>query len=163
GMLRLAFGLGTRAVDRIDDDYTRIVALNQPLLRPDKRADDSVKYVQRKIDLIDRGGNGLNTKPLKEGLARWPRTARAHSGTRDEEAAARARELGIDEAGALRLDFKGLLERSDFCSRMQSLLATLEKAYAHPVDIEFTVNMDREGSYRINLVQCRPFKVKIVG
>ncbi len=163
GMLRLAFGLGTRAVDRIDDDYTRIVALNQPLLRPDKRADDSVKYVQRKIDLIDIGGNCFTTKPLKEALARLPPTVLAQFATRDEEAAARARELGIDEAGALRLDFKGLLERSDFCSRMQSLLVTLEKAYAHPVDIEFTVNMDREGAYRINLVQCRPFKVKIVG
>ncbi len=30
GVLRLAFGLGTRAVDRVDDDYTRLVALNAP-------------------------------------------------------------------------------------------------------------------------------------
>lgn len=35
GVMRLVFGLGTRAVDRSDDDYTRIVALNAP----DKRAD----------------------------------------------------------------------------------------------------------------------------
>ncbi|HPC62900.1 MAG TPA: PEP/pyruvate-binding domain-containing protein, partial [Verrucomicrobiota bacterium] len=30
GMLRLVFGLGTRAVDRNEDDYTRLVALNAP-------------------------------------------------------------------------------------------------------------------------------------
>jgi hypothetical protein len=34
GFLRLVFGLGTRAVDRADDDYTRIVALNAPLRLP---------------------------------------------------------------------------------------------------------------------------------
>ena len=38
GMLRLVFGLGTRAVDRVDDDYTRIVALNAPLRRPEGSA-----------------------------------------------------------------------------------------------------------------------------
>jgi len=35
GVLRLVFGLGTRAVDRSDDDYTRLVALNAPQRRPD--------------------------------------------------------------------------------------------------------------------------------
>lgn len=34
GVLRLVCGLGTRAVERHDDDYTRIVALNEPGLRP---------------------------------------------------------------------------------------------------------------------------------
>ncbi len=33
GMLRLVCGLGTRAVDRHDDDYTRLVSLNAPKLR----------------------------------------------------------------------------------------------------------------------------------
>ena len=33
----LVFGLGTRAVDRADDDYTRIVALNAPERRPESR------------------------------------------------------------------------------------------------------------------------------
>ena len=35
GVLRLVFGLGTRAVNRSDDDYTRLVALNAPQRRPD--------------------------------------------------------------------------------------------------------------------------------
>ena len=30
GMLRLVFGLGTRAVDRCDDDYTRVISLSAP-------------------------------------------------------------------------------------------------------------------------------------
>ncbi|MHC4511163.1 MAG: PEP/pyruvate-binding domain-containing protein [Planctomycetota bacterium] len=35
GILRVVFGLGTRAVNRSDDDYTRVVALNAPSIRPE--------------------------------------------------------------------------------------------------------------------------------
>ncbi|MBK9956718.1 MAG: hypothetical protein IPP18_16990 [Rhodocyclaceae bacterium] len=34
GVIRLVAGLSTRAVDRADDDYTRLVALDGPELRP---------------------------------------------------------------------------------------------------------------------------------
>lgn len=34
GMLRLVFGLGTRAVDRVSGDYARIVALDNPAKLP---------------------------------------------------------------------------------------------------------------------------------
>jgi hypothetical protein len=43
---------------------------------------------------------------------------------------------------------------------MRALLATLHKAYDHAVDIEFTANFIHDTDYRINLVQCRPFKVR---
>jgi len=33
GMLRLVFGLGTRAVNRIENDYPRIVALDNPSIK----------------------------------------------------------------------------------------------------------------------------------
>ena len=39
GFLRIVAGLGTRAVDRTEDDYTRLVALNNPKLRPEKSVD----------------------------------------------------------------------------------------------------------------------------
>ena len=48
GMIRLVFGLGTRAVDRIDDDYTRIVALNAPSRRPEASSEDVRKFSQKK-------------------------------------------------------------------------------------------------------------------
>lgn len=39
---------------------------------------------------------------------------------------------------------------------MQKILKTLEKAYQNPVDIEYTVNLDENGDFVLNLVQCRP-------
>jgi pyruvate,water dikinase len=40
------------------------------------------------------------------------------------------------------------------------MLHILHEAYDYPVDIEFTVNFDADGQYRINLVQCRPLQVQ---
>ncbi len=42
---------------------------------------------------------------------------------------------------------------------MRELLQTLEAAYEYPVDIEYTVNVGQEGSFVINLLQCRPLQV----
>jgi hypothetical protein len=44
GMLRLVLGLGTRAVNRVADDYPRIVALDAPLRRPTAGMDDIRKF-----------------------------------------------------------------------------------------------------------------------
>jgi len=59
GMLRLVFGLGTRAVERADDDYTRVVALNAPERRPESNFDEVRRYSQRRVDVLDLGANQL--------------------------------------------------------------------------------------------------------
>jgi hypothetical protein len=58
------------------------------------------------------------------------------------------------------LTFNRLLSETSFAADMRALLKTLEQAYDYPVDVEFTANFLPDGSYRINLVQCRPFQVK---
>jgi hypothetical protein len=44
---------------------------------------------------------------------------------------------------------------------MRDSLGILQQAYGVPVDVEFTVNLREDGQLYINLVQCRPFQVKI--
>jgi hypothetical protein len=103
---------------------------------------------------------------VKKVLEKMPPDIQDLFSSADPDAAARARELGLDPAAAKNPDFTGLFEETDFCSRMRDMLETLEAAYEHPVDVEFTLNVDNQGgtpSCRINLVQCRPFKVKILG
>ena len=39
---------------------------------------------------------------------------------------------------------------------MQRILKTLERVYGTAVDIEYAINMDKEGEFVINLLQCRP-------
>ena len=40
------------------------------------------------------------------------------------------------------------------------MLRTLESAYCHPVDVEFTVHLDEAGTASFNLVQCRPLPTR---
>ena len=61
GMLRLVFGLGTRAVDRVEDDYPQTIALDQPLLRPYADKKGASRFSQRKADLLDTSQNCLRT------------------------------------------------------------------------------------------------------
>ena len=53
GVLRLVFGLGTRAVNRFDDDYTRMVALNEPDKHPGADFDEVARYSQKKVDILN--------------------------------------------------------------------------------------------------------------
>ena len=63
GMLRLVFGLGTRAVDRVEGDYPRIVALDQPLLSTHDSKEAEKTYSQHYVDLLDLADNQLTTCP----------------------------------------------------------------------------------------------------
>ena len=49
-----------------------------------------------------------------------------------------------------------LLEQEAFTSLMQKILLVLQKVYGNPVDIEYAVNMDSQGDFVVNLLQCRP-------
>jgi hypothetical protein len=60
------------------------------------------------------------------------------------------------------LSFERLLSETEFAPSMRELCHTLQRAYNYPVDIEFTANFT-DGNFRINLLQCRPFQVKIGG
>ena len=163
GMLRLAFGLGTRAVDRIEDDYTRIVALNAPEMHPEKTEEDSRRYIQRDVDVVDLRENRFATHPVRKMLPLLPEKLLPLFAAKDEEMLRRAEDAGIAASFPWRLTFDHLLTDMDFASAMREMLATLQAAYRNPVDTEFTVNFQEDGTYRVNLVQCRPFKVRIMG
>jgi hypothetical protein len=46
---------------------------------------------------------------------------------------------------------------------MREMLHILQDAYGCPVDTEFTLNFMKDGSYRINLLQCRALQAKRYG
>lgn len=151
GMLRLVFGLGTRAVDRNEDDYTRLVALNAPLRQPDTGHDPRA-HAQRRVDVIDLAANRFRTLPFEEVASELSPDLLTHFA---------AEPSGPGDAPCL--DFENLLSGGGFVPAMRDLCRALETAYQHPVDIEFTANFQPDGAFRVNLVQCRPFQVKIKG
>lgn len=157
GMLRLVFGLGTRAVDRHDDDYTRVVALDAPTQRPEGSSDDIAKYSQRIVNVIDLEDNAHVSRRFED-------VARASASlpielfaSPDRDMEARARKHGMRDIFSHVLTFDTLLGETRVPDDMREMMKALSDAYEHPVDIEFTVNFLGPDEYRVNLLQCRPF------
>ncbi len=148
GVIRIVYGMGTRAVDRSDDDYTRIAALNAVSRRPESGIDAVRKFSQKRVDVIDLEANQLAATDFHDLSADSTPAELSLVATRDMD------------TKSWFITFDGLLEDTAFAADMSRILATLEEAYAHPVDIEFTVNFTGERDYRINIVQCRPFEAR---
>jgi hypothetical protein len=147
GVLRLVFGLGTRAVDRSDDDYTRLVALNAPSLRPETTLDEKTEYAQHRVDVLDLAARALRSVPVNEAVGSAPGLPMRLFGTQRE-------------GGSWVLAFDELLWGTPLVERLRELLSTLRDAYRGPVDVEFTGNFLRDGALKLNLVQCRPLQVR---
>jgi len=154
GMLRLVFGLGTRATARVAGDYTRVVSLDQPTVVPFGSLESGQRYCQRQIDVLNIEENSCQTMPISALLAEGvplPELFRSFGITLPRQGG-----RGVEKG----LTFDRLLGEGDFPKVMGRLLATLEKAYAYPVDLEFTANSSTAGGMRINLVQCRPLQTR---
>jgi hypothetical protein len=163
GVLRLVFGLGTRAVDRSDDDYTRIVALNAPSCRPESSQEEVREHAQRRVDAIDLAASRQTFTSFEQIVAGRPNLPLEIFASRDRRL---ERELGKrlgKDVFSWVLTFARLLSETDFVADMRRILAALVKAYQYPVDIEFTVNFFEPERYQINLVQCRPLQVTDIG
>ncbi|HOO72254.1 MAG TPA: PEP/pyruvate-binding domain-containing protein [Spirochaetota bacterium] len=156
GMLRLVLGLGTRAVNRIEGDYPRIVSLDDPLRQPLEGMYDVRRFSQHDVDVLDIENNIIDTISfplLLEGEHTLPLDTVA---VRDYEAEDHWRERGITGKKAYLLTFEKFLGSMTFAEEMKSIMAALQQRYSYPVDIEFTVNFNGQEKYRINLLQCRP-------
>ena len=148
GVVRLVAGLGTRAVDRADDDYTRLIALNEPDLRPETSFGAIARHAQRRMDALDLDANEVITGPFAD-LVREESDFPFALLTRSEQ-----------PGGPAFLTFDGLLQTTSFVADMRGMLGCLQTAYQSPVEIEFSLNVQRDGTHRINLLQCRPMQVR---
>jgi pyruvate,water dikinase len=147
GVVRLVLGLGTRAVDRADDDYTRLVSLNAPLLRPEASFDEQIDHSQRRMDLLDLEARKLTSRPISGVLPECPEIPREYFFEESSQ-------------GMQWPTFGPLLRDTPVPGELSNMLRTLERAYQHPVDIEFTINLLPNGAHLIHLLQCRTFQVQ---
>ena len=161
GFIRLVFGLGTRAVDRVGNDYPRLVALSHPLLHPEATPSLINQYSQHYVDLIDLEANQLNTVPVDEILSmRYPGLRYIAQLYTDDYMLPIRTNLVDGVTSQLVITFDELLRRTPFASRFRELLTRLEENYHSPVDTEFTLQILNPNSAQpqveICLLQCRP-------
>lgn len=161
GFARLVWGLGTRAVERVGDDYARPVALSHPTLQPDDSAEAIRRYSQKYIDLLDLQDNQLKTLPVNQVLTpRYPPFRLLAQIEQDGYFATPRMRVQESDIPKSAITFHQLLNNTQFASILSKILRILEKNYHGAVDIEFTLQVPEpltfEPKVQVSLLQCRP-------
>jgi hypothetical protein len=154
GLMRIVPGLGTRAVDRVGDDYPVLLAPAKPELRVNASVDEAITYSPRHVDVINLRTNLFETVELRRflraGGATLPGIEQVLSLHRDGRLLTPLLgQIGEDGSDAV-VTFEGLISRTDLVSRIRVLLRVLAEEMRAPVDIEFA--SDGADLY---LLQCR--------
>jgi hypothetical protein len=167
GLVRLVCGLGTRAVDRVSNDYPRMIALSHPTLRPESGAQAISKYAQRFIDVLDLENNSFETLPAFQIInGAYPHLRLLASEDKGDYVQPIYSLLDDPDPHSLVLTFDNLLTQSDFVPLMKSLLKTIEQHYNRPVDTEFAIKIVRgfpRPELEFSLLQCRPLSFRELG
>jgi len=155
GLIRLVPGLGTRAVDRLSDDYPILIAPGQPALRATVSLEEQLRYSPHKIDVLNLHTNRFETITIKELLTKFGNQYPAIEKIISIYADKHLRKPMIFNMDFSKIDgvvtFDGLQSDTDFVKKIHTILKTLQNALATPVDIEFASD-----GHDFYLLQCRP-------
>jgi len=155
GLIRLVPGLGTRAVDRLADDYPVLIAPGQPGLRVNATPDETARYAPAKLDVINLESNNFETiefqQFLREGGDALPAIEKMVSIFEGDSLRSPTGSTTLSgQANKLIVTFESLVSRSEFVKKTKAILDTLQEALGYPVDIEFA----HDGT-NFYLLQCR--------
>ncbi|MBR9974676.1 MAG: nucleotidyltransferase domain-containing protein [Bacteroidetes bacterium] len=155
GLIRLVPGLGTRAVDRVGDDYPVLIAPGQPSLRVNITPDEVVRYSPKKLDVINLESGSFETVDVLDLLRE---TGNTYPGINnivslyDGDMLRQSFGLDLDfENGVYAVTFNGLVTGTRFVQEIREMLKLLKERLQTPVDIEFA----SDGRH-LYLLQCRP-------
>jgi hypothetical protein len=160
GLVRLVFGLGTRAVGR---GYARLFSPGYPTSRPEGlNAADIDKYSQATMDVLDLERNELKaihfSEVVRDGFDCYPGAEKLFSLRDGATIYVPASKLWEQEHKRV-LTFDSILSSEwagvNFPKLMHNLMEALEEGFGYPVDIEFAGELI-EGRFRLNLLQARP-------
>jgi hypothetical protein len=154
GIIRLVVGLGTRAVDRVGDDFPMLISPGQPDLRVNVTPDSVVRYSQKTLDVLNletgRFESPLISDILKDCADEFPMLERVVS-IHDQRILRKPIKGMVDATNSdLVVTFAGLIENTDFVKQMRQILLVLQDAFNHPIDVEFA-----HDGHDLYLLQCR--------
>ena len=157
GLIRLVFGMGTRAVDRVGDDYPRMIPVSHPLLRPEVEPRQIQKYSQKTVDVFNLKTGRLEPVSFLDLMREIDHPDLFYAVSVNQEgnlAAPMFKGRTIDRNRSC-LTFHNFLTQTPFMGAMKKILQKLETAYGRPVDVEFAVD-----NGRLYLLQCRTLSMR---
>jgi pyruvate, water dikinase len=155
GLVRLVPGLGTRAVDRVGDDFPTLLVPGKPHLRVNVEQSEIIRYSAKMVDALNLETNRFETLEIQALL----RDAEGEFPLLDKIFSVQSRDM-LRKPVPLLFDperqdvvttFQGLVDDTPFLQQMQGVLTELEEAMNTPVDVEFA--HDGKDFY---ILQCRP-------
>jgi hypothetical protein len=156
GVVRLVLGLGTRAVDRVGNDYPRMIPLSHPDLRTEISADQIQKYSQKAMDVINLKSGQLETfsymQLLKE--IQHPDLFYALSIREGDHLAPPLFKTTDFEIDKTVITFDNFINKSVFIPLIKKVLTKLQEAYGRPVDVEFAWDGNK-----LYILQCRSLSI----
>ncbi len=162
GMLRLVMGLGTAAVDRRTGSYPRLVSLDAPTKVLSTDMSDRQQFSQRIVDAISADTNDVEGFDAMNICKSVPRYLKNMIYSHNYETESRLRERG-DWRDVLFITCDGLTKNEQLMTDMRDILELIQTHYEYPVDTEYTINFAPNGSYVIDLLQCRPLQLTAEG
>jgi pyruvate,water dikinase len=154
GLVRVVPGLGTRAVDRLSDDYPVLIAPAKPGLRVNTTPDEVLRYSPKRIDVINLEERAFETIDLHSFLTQHGSDlplANDLISIHESNSIRKPSALGIDFSSQdIVVTFDGLFTRTPLLKQVQAILAMLQQALGYPVDIEFA-----HDGVNFYLLQCR--------
>lgn len=155
GIVRVVPGLGTRAVDRVGDDYPILASPGLPKLRVNVSVDETVRYSPRYMDVINLASGHFETVDaidlITKNLADYPGVHSILSQiSGDRLKTVSRRTIGNISAKDLAITFEGLFTDTAFLGQLNTIMKELKRNLGYPVDIEFA--FDGNDFY---LLQCR--------
>jgi len=155
GLLRMVMGLGTRAVDRVGDDFPVLISPGQPKLRVNHVPQELLKYSPQMMDVLDMENNMFTTISIPELVREYgsaiPFLNHAVSILRYDYIT-EYNKFSADSANDnIIVTFDGLINKTPVISQLKVIMSLLSEKLGYPVDIEFA----SDGQY-LYILQCRP-------
>ncbi len=155
GLLRMVVGLGTRAVDRVGDDFPVLISPGQPNIRVNQVPQEMHKYSPQKMDVLDIENNRFLTISIAQYIKDYgndiPRLNYIASVLKDDFITELNKFATDFQRDNIIITFDELIEKTPIVAQLHSVMSLLQEKLGYPVDIEFA--SDGENIY---LLQCRP-------
>lgn len=155
GLLRMVAGLGTRAVDRIGDDYPILISPGQPNLPVNRTASELRKYSPQRMDVLDMENKRFLSLPISQVIKEFGNEI-PHinyiASVMKEDILTGVNPLTTDfRSEETVITFDHLVRNTSVVRQIRSILILLKEKLGYPVDIEFAGDGDD-----LYLLQCRP-------
>lgn len=154
GLVRIVMGLGTRAVDRVNNDYPLLFSPENPGFKINQSPSDVRHYSQKYVDVMNLESGTFETVEVDKLLKTWgneiPKLSKLVSVYHDEYIQKKNFIELSPKKDDMIITFDGILDDTHFPKKLSRIFSILKEKMGVQVDLEFAYD-----GKNLILLQCR--------